>query len=105
MRVTLSGHLGQVGLADLLGASAGHLGRDFATKGLVAGVISSDASLGDALLNVAVGQKLSFLDDLVGSNLELLTKWAVLSAAPLSGVRVDVLVGKVEDIELHPVDV
>ena len=74
--LALSGHLGEVGLANLLLSSAAHLGLDATNEGLLAGVISSETSLLDAVLDIAVGQELSLLNDLISSVLELLAKRA-----------------------------
>ena len=105
MPVALPGHLTEVGLADVLGLRAAHLGLDAANESLLTGVITSQTSFLDSGFDLACREELSLLDHLVGALLKLLADWAELLSLLgwlLGVVGVHILVG---DIVLHPVDV
>ena len=100
--VALPGHLTEVGVARVLGLRASHLGLHAANLGLLTRVIAPDPRLLDSLLDLARGQLLPLLEDLIGALLELQAQWAQALGGWLLGVWVDVLLGH---IVLHPVDV
>ena len=102
--VALSSHLAKVGLARLLDLRPAHLGLGAAYEGLLAGVVTSKASLLNFGLNLAGRQQLPLLEDLVGALLQFLAQRAD-GLNELARVGVHILLILVCHVKLHPVDV
>lgn len=102
MGCALPCHLREVDLATELVLGAAHLRLDTADDSFLAGVLTAQICLFDAVLDLGSGQKLALLEDLFGSLLQLLSERAQLGGRLGVAVGVDVLV---EDVVAHPVDV
>ena len=100
--VALPGHLAQIGLALVLLLGAAHFWFAAADLSLLAGVITSQASLLNSLFDLTGCEKLPLLEDLIGSRLEFLAQRASVLRCGLLSVWLQVLLG---DVVLHPVDV
>ena len=106
MSVALSCHLAEVGLAGLLDFCSAHLGLNATDECILSGVIASESSLLNLVLDLVSSQQLSLLDDFVGALLQLLAQRAK-TLSWRNDVRVvhDGMGVLVSDVVLHPVDV
>jgi len=103
--VALPGHLAEVGLADVLGLRALHSRLDAADEGILTGMITSQTSLLNSFFDLTSREKLSLLEDLVGTILQFLAQGARMrlwEPRLVDAVWAHVLISHVI---LHPVDV